>query len=249
MSHTLESKIYHALKEQFPGDFAWAAGAQTATKIAEAHYAKSEPDHGNFRLDEHIDPALLDPLVESYMLDRDERGAQMANLPSFSEWYAMASDPNAHQKIAEPDWFKAAVRTDGCDWECIHCGAGYHMQPVTETCSVIDCPMNLLRPTASMAQPVEGEVAKPSATDGERWYPDTGDLAAFARPYSRHPDGWELAAQEGLTKREAFAKAAMQGIIAAQSGFMIDGIPVLQYHACARESVKYADALLEVLSK
>jgi len=54
----------------------------------------------------------------------------------------------------------------------------------------------------------------------------------------------------GLTKREAFAMAAMKGLL-AQSGFptSINGVDICEYGLCASAAVQQADALLKELSK
>ena len=59
-----------------------------------------------------------------------------------------------------------------------------------------------------------------------------GAFAGFSESY----------AQTGLTKREEFAKAALQGLLT-------NGDTALRYELAARYAVGHADALLEELAK
>ena len=52
----------------------------------------------------------------------------------------------------------------------------------------------------------------------------------------------------GLTKREAFAMAAMQGLLNSEYPTVINGVDVCEYELCAQAAVKQADALLKELS-
>lgn len=55
---------------------------------------------------------------------------------------------------------------------------------------------------------------------------------------------------QGLTKREAFAMVAMQGLLSSTNyPTSINGVDVCEYDLCAQASVKQADALLKELSK
>jgi len=54
----------------------------------------------------------------------------------------------------------------------------------------------------------------------------------------------------GMTKREAFAMAAMQGLLAnIEFPTCVNGVDVDEYELCANAAVKQADALLKELSK
>ena len=69
-----------------------------------------------------------------------------------------------------------------------------------------------------------------------------------AHPFTQKP---EYQYQEiGLTKREAFAMAAMQGLLSSKNyPTSINGVDVCEYQLCASASVKQADALLAELEK
>lgn len=58
--------------------------------------------------------------------------------------------------------------------------------------------------------------------------------------------GWGSA---GLTKREAFAVAAMQGMLASNFDQSFQPAITLPYAELANQSVNYADALLSELAK
>ena len=66
-----------------------------------------------------------------------------------------------------------------------------------------------------------------------------------AYPQSIHPDG----PFGGLTKREAFAMAAMQGLLAGGWGDSVPHDDVAATSDAAAFSVMYADALLAELNK
>ena len=57
----------------------------------------------------------------------------------------------------------------------------------------------------------------------------------------------KMLGNHGLTKRELFAMAAMQGILSAMDGWGYGGNE--HYDGVAKYSVKYADALLKELNK
>lgn len=68
---------------------------------------------------------------------------------------------------------------------------------------------------------------------------------------NEHPSNWY-----GLTKRELFAAMAMQGFLAGSNGEYhskfdteTDRIIETGFERAARESVNYADALIEALNK
>ena len=67
-----------------------------------------------------------------------------------------------------------------------------------------------------------------------------GDSPAFAKA-AFYTDEYGIdAPQEGLTKREYFAAMAMQGLLANDSGLITSK---------ARDAVKAAEALIEILNK
>lgn len=72
-----------------------------------------------------------------------------------------------------------------------------------------------------------------------------GDLPAFARAEAGTEFNTTSHAQDGLTKREIFAMAAMQGLVSNPN--IIDNKNGQEW--ISDEAVKYADALLTQLSK
>ena len=77
---------------------------------------------------------------------------------------------------------------------------------------------------------------------------EINDGSAPAHPFTHKP---EYQYQEaGLTKREAFAMAAMQGLLGCSVyPTSMHGVDVCEYELCAISSVKQADALLKELAK
>lgn len=67
------------------------------------------------------------------------------------------------------------------------------------------------------------------------WEPNNADKCAM--PIQTKQDGYQL----GLTKREEFAKAAMQGLLAGEPG--------MEYEKAAEDAVEHADALLDALKR
>ena len=80
-----------------------------------------------------------------------------------------------------------------------------------------------------------------------------GDMPATAQSNNEIAKAFmevEDCAPNGLTKREAFAMAAMQGLLAnSEFPTSINGVEVCEYGLCASAAVQQADALLKELAK